>query len=154
MPYFIVADNAFPMKLWLQKPYPVRGLSLAQRNFNYRLSRARRIVENAFGMWAQRFRVFLTTINLRPKIVEKLVITACILHNMLRNKHPNIYRLPTVDCDTPAGSWALDPLDGLAPLTRQSGPGPAKDVRMHLTEYYYKEENRSVPRCPRNGRAS
>ena len=54
VPYFIVGDYAFPHRDWLQRPYPHLGLTPAKRDYNYRLSRARRIVENAFGMWANR----------------------------------------------------------------------------------------------------
>ncbi|XP_051508028.1 uncharacterized protein LOC127414207 [Myxocyprinus asiaticus] len=48
--YFIVADEAFPLKEYLMKPYPNRRLYVEQRIFNYRLSQARRAVENAFGI--------------------------------------------------------------------------------------------------------
>lgn len=54
MPYFIVGDNAFPMREWLQKPFPHRDLARHERNYNYRLSRARRVVENVFGILANR----------------------------------------------------------------------------------------------------
>ena len=142
VPYFIVGDNAFPMKQWLQKPYPHRGMSRAQRNYNYRLSRARRVVENAFGMWANRFRCFLTVLNVHPKTVEKLVIAGCILHNILRDKRPVEYRIPEYDPTLPPGDWTRDPLDGLEPRQRQSGPGPAKEIREYLTEYYQQLDQR------------
>ena len=49
MPYVIVGDEAFPLQNHLMRPYPGRGCPEDQQVFNYRLSRARRIVENAFG---------------------------------------------------------------------------------------------------------
>lgn len=142
VPYFIVGDNAFPMREWLQKPYPHRGMQPDERNFNYRLSRARRVVENAFGMWANRFRLFLTTINLKPKTVEKLILASCIIHNMLRDKRPAQYPLPEHDPSVPQGDWTRDPLDGLEPRRRQTGPARAKTIRNYLTEYYNRPCNK------------
>ena len=54
LPYFFVGDDAFALKEWMMNPFPFRGLDRKQRVFNYRLSRARRVVENAFGILANR----------------------------------------------------------------------------------------------------
>lgn len=86
LPYVIVADDAFALKTYVMKPYSSRGLTDQQRVFNYRLSRARRVVENAFGILSNRFRVFGRPIALAPEKVEVVVMAACCLHNfLLRN---------------------------------------------------------------------
>jgi hypothetical protein len=83
VPYVFVADDAFPLTTRILKPYPNRGLTDEQRNYNYRLSRARRVVENAFGILSNRFRVFLTPINLSPEKVDTVTLAAVALHNFL-----------------------------------------------------------------------
>jgi len=86
LPYVIVADDAFPLKNYIMKPYPNRLYDdVASRVFNYRLSRARRVVENAFGILAHRWRILLTRILLEPSKAEKVVLAACALHNLLRS---------------------------------------------------------------------
>lgn len=82
----IVADEAFPLKENLMKPYPAKSLDDASRVFNYRLSRARRVSENAFGILVHRFRIFQSTIPLGPKKAEVIVLAAVALHNYLRTK--------------------------------------------------------------------
>ena len=55
VPYFLVGDAAFSLRSWMMKPHSMKTMTAAERIFNYRLSRARRIVENAFGILANRY---------------------------------------------------------------------------------------------------
>lgn len=84
IPYFLVGDAAFPLKTYLLRPYPGRYLSEDKRIFNYRLSRARRIIENAFGIMSTKFRIFRRAIIANPTKVTRITKAACCLHNYLK----------------------------------------------------------------------
>ena len=57
-----LADDAFPLRTNILKPYTrATALNKTQPVFNYRLSIGRRVVENSFGIFAARFRIFLKT---------------------------------------------------------------------------------------------
>ena len=70
LPYTLVGDEIFPLKPWLIKPYPGSHLILGKRIYNYRQSRARRTIENAFGILAARWRIFRRPIRASPETAE------------------------------------------------------------------------------------
>lgn len=82
-PYVIVADEAFPLKPYLMRPYPkkVKRLMDDERIFNYRLSRARLCIENAFGILTSRWRILHRRISCSVQNAEKICKALVCLHN-------------------------------------------------------------------------
>lgn len=77
MPYVLVADSGFALTENMMKSYPGNhDVGTTRRIFNYRLSRARRIVENVFGILDVVFRIFRTPTTLQPYNAE--VVMACV----------------------------------------------------------------------------
>lgn len=76
-PYVVVADDAFALKTYLLKPYPFQGQPAPNRIYNYRLSRARRIVENVFGIISNRFRILRKPSELSAEKTTVIVSAMC-----------------------------------------------------------------------------
>lgn len=83
-PYYFVGDEAFPLKPYILRPYPGRNLGPIKNTYNYRISRARRTIENAFGILASRWRIFRHSIIADVPTAELITAAAVCLHNFLR----------------------------------------------------------------------
>lgn len=87
VPVLIIGDSAFKFSPTLMKPYPFStSASLEQQTFNYNLSKARRVVENAFGHLKARFRRIGKGLDNHQKCNSRIIMSCCILHNFL-NQH-------------------------------------------------------------------
>ncbi|XP_062531258.1 uncharacterized protein LOC110386017 isoform X2 [Bombyx mori] len=65
VPHVFIGDEGFALKTYLMRPFPRASATQDERKtkFNKRLCRARRVVENAFGILAQKWRIFLRPID-------------------------------------------------------------------------------------------
>lgn len=89
MPYTMVGDAAFPLKKYLMRPFPGSNIPRWRQIFNYRLSRARMVVERAFAILSARWRVLHARINMKPENVDSVILATCILHNYLMTPSQN-----------------------------------------------------------------
>lgn len=85
LPYTFVGDEAFPLGIHMMRPYArsYRTFGNAERIFNYRLSRARRVIENAFGIMSSRWRILRRDLCCTPETAEDIVKAIVCLHNFL-----------------------------------------------------------------------
>lgn len=141
IPFFIVGDDAFALRSYMMKPHGKRELTKEERIFNYRLSRARRIVENAFGILANRFGCLLTTMKTTPENATSTVLACCCLHNILRahtSSLPVTVDTEDEDHNLVPGTWRDERtlLDGEKSRGKNTATQDAKMVRQYLTTYY------------------
>lgn len=94
VPYVLVADDAFALRLNVMKPFSKRDLHMMERVHNYRLSRARRIIENVFGIMSARFRVLRKPIALDDVKTKQVTLACCVLHNYLITTNKQKYAPP------------------------------------------------------------
>ena len=92
-PFVFVGDEAFPLKTNLMRPFPggrTGLLPLDKHIYNWRHSLARKVVENAFGILAHRFRIYHRKMQLEPDFVTDVISATCVLHNYLtKPRHVN-----------------------------------------------------------------
>ncbi|CAK1592570.1 unnamed protein product [Parnassius mnemosyne] len=128
-------DSAFSLTENMMKPYAgTHNKGSKERVFNYRLSRARRIVENVFGIMSR-------------YTVSKIVMTCALLHNFLRrSKRSRLIYSPIGSFDTEKdgeiqpSSWRDDQSGVTSLLPLQNRPRrtllSAKDIRDQFAEYF------------------
>ncbi|XP_045510774.1 protein ALP1-like [Colias croceus] len=147
-PYVFIGDSAFALSTKIMKPYPGNPPHGSKnRIFNKRLSRARVVVENAFGTMSSIFRVFRAPLFLQPEQAKVITLTCIYLHNFLKNSRssrPLYASEGTFDYmengELREGAWrqqyqnadAFGPLERLPIRPRAS----ALDVREEFANYF------------------
>ena len=94
LPYYIVEGDIFRLKTWLLRSLPGRSQrSESHQIFSYRLSRARRVIENAFGILRARWHVFSCPIQASVETTEEITKAAVGLYNYLRQTNSDSIRI-------------------------------------------------------------
>ena len=149
-PYVFVADDAFQMTHIMLKPYPRFANDISKKVFNYRLSRARRVIENSFGIAAARFKVFRRPIIAKVESVRSITKAVVALHNFLmisQNDYGECTYCPEtmVDQDSHtcfrSGTWRKKTVgfNGLLPIKATGSNNynsTAKDIRDDFKDYF------------------
>uniref|UniRef100_A0A915EFB2 DDE Tnp4 domain-containing protein n=1 Tax=Ditylenchus dipsaci TaxID=166011 RepID=A0A915EFB2_9BILA len=77
------SDGAFPLRDNIMRPFPGNELDYGKRIFNYRLSRARRVIEKFFGILSVKWRVLLSRIETKRRSIRQDRLGVLALHNFL-----------------------------------------------------------------------
>lgn len=148
--YFFVGDNIFQLRQDLMKPFSGKKLTYKDAIFNYRLSRARRVVENAFGILVARWQIFRKPLNVKLENANNIILATICLHNFIMRtrgveKHdeylpPNFVDVELQNGDVAAGQWRDFIVTGDGALqparSRPRRPAPgAIAARNKLVEY-------------------
>ena len=84
--HVLLGDEAYPLKTYLLRPFPASRLGPTETVFNKRLSKARQVIECAFGIISAKWRVLHKSIEVQPEFVDTIINCICLLHNIVIDK--------------------------------------------------------------------
>lgn len=87
-PYVIIADEGLPLRVYLLRPFPRNQLVEGgeKDNFNYRLARARMVVECSYGSLLTKFNILTFPIATDVNNIIHIVKAMTLLHNIIRDR--------------------------------------------------------------------
>uniref|UniRef100_A0A1X7V2G5 DDE Tnp4 domain-containing protein n=1 Tax=Amphimedon queenslandica TaxID=400682 RepID=A0A1X7V2G5_AMPQE len=77
-----MGELAYPLLLWLLKPYHESpNATNKEKHYHYHQTRARKVLENAFGRFKGQWRCCLKGMDYHPTDVRVILATCVTLHN-------------------------------------------------------------------------
>ena len=151
-PYVFTRDEAFPLETYLINSYPRSCIGIKERVANYRISRARKVVEHTFGIAASRFRIFRRPIIAKTELVIEVAKTVVMLHNFIihdrtesRSRYfPSGYADEEASDGVRAGGWRTEGesigLNEINQIGSANYSRDAKHVRDDFRDYFFSED--------------
>ena len=97
LPQIFVGDEAYLRTTYIMKPYSRRTLDRSKAIFNYRPSRARRVVKCAFGICSSKWRILDKSIETKVDTVVETVKCTALLHNIIID-FEDLHDFSSIDC--------------------------------------------------------
>ncbi len=80
--YHLVGDCAYPLLLYLLKPFPeCKGMSQPKKLYNKSLSGCRHTIEHAFGLLKNKWKILTSPLTHDPEKMTMLTCACYVLHN-------------------------------------------------------------------------
>lgn len=140
IPHVLLGDEAFPKKKYLLTPYSGRYLENDKYLYNLEFSRCRRIIENSFGIYTTRWRIFHRKIHCLPEHVDNIIGATLILHNYLCRVSQQYLGLTTRDWQDELRSTRWAPVPERYSFGARSATEEVSLIRDYIKDYISYEE--------------
>lgn len=141
LPFLFIADDTFPLREDLLKPFNSKISDKRRNIYNYRLSRGRRMVESVFGILAERFGV-----SQKPMSFINLDKVESVFTQLLSQQNISRILLPSdlldnedLETGTFTSGPRMDPNKNLPPGSNPSKSDKAKAARERFVKCFNNE---------------
>ncbi|CAI6359554.1 unnamed protein product [Macrosiphum euphorbiae] len=127
----ITKSTSFGLGNHILRPYAKRNLNYTKRIFNFRHTRARRVVECTFGILANKWRIFHRPIDVNIDFCVRIIKACCVLHNYVSIKDGVRFTDTLYNC----------PMDNLTIINENNrGRNNMDSVRQYMSSYFISPE--------------
>lgn len=144
-PYYFLGDGGFPVKKNIMVPY-VRSacMTYSEKKFNKKLSGGRQVIECAFGILANKWKILQQPLNFKLETTNTVVMALVCLHNYIITQqltsHSN-RSYTTIEYH--AGEvFILDDLNPEVIMPEDPNDADGLEIRRRLTLYYSSRQGR------------
>ena len=133
LPFAFVADDAFPLKENVMKPFRNRQLTLDKEIFNYLLPRARNSVECSFGKIAHMWKILQRQMDEQLDAATNVVKAITVLRNFILTQEPGRRVVQFIEDDV--ADQRLPTFDRIQ-LSRNRATKSGMQVSDHFKAYF------------------